>query len=354
MESVRKTFEAPGPDAVPVNRKVKVLYVAGWGRSGSTVLGRIFGQMEGFSSVGELRYIWDRGINENRLCGCGAPFAECRVWQRRVSRAFKGGLRPKAGELAYLRDRGLRTRHLLLKANERGLRARTARMGEYTGALEKLYKAVEETSQSRVIVDTSKFPSYGYMLQAVPGIELYVLHLVRDPRAVAFSWASRRKPKLDCKEGPSKSMTPHSLVESSLVWDEWNFVIENTWGHDPGRYMRLRYEDFVESPRDAVQGILRFLGEAQTELPFVGEREVPMGVSHTFSGNPDRFRSGSVIIESDEVWKRDMSVARQALVTALTLPGLARYGYPIRPQREGSSQLGGATRSSRSHTLSRP
>ena len=333
-----KTFEAPGPDA-QTDRKVKVLYVAGWGRSGSTILGRILGQIEGFCSVGELRYIWDRGLIENRLCGCGAPFAECEVWRQTVSRAFGDGLRTTTAEnLVRLRERGVRTRHLLPGVNKEGLRERVAHMGEYTGALEKLYRAAQETSQSRVVVDTSKFPSYGYVLQNVPGIELYVLHLVRDPRAVAFSWASRKKPKLDRKGEPGKPMTPHSLVESSLVWDEWNLVIENIWRHNPERYMRLRYEDFVASPRETVGGVARFLGEEEARLPFAGEREVALGVSHTFSGNPDRFRSGSVTVESDEGWKRGMGAPRQALVAALTLPGMARYGYPLRPQRQGSAR----------------
>ena len=39
-----------------------VLYIAGSGRSGSTVLGRILGRVEGFGAVGELRYVWERRI----------------------------------------------------------------------------------------------------------------------------------------------------------------------------------------------------------------------------------------------------------------------------------------------------
>jgi hypothetical protein len=88
----------------------------------------------------------------------------------------------------------------------------------------------------------------------------------------------------------------------------------------------------VASPLSSVQGILRFLGE-EAESPFVGEREIAMEVPHTFSGNPDRFQSGTVRIKPDEGWKRNMSVARQAMVTTLTWPGLMRYGYPLWPPR---------------------
>ncbi|WP_420910932.1 sulfotransferase [Thermus thermophilus] len=37
--------------------KVKVVFIGGYGRSGSTLLDRMLGQVEGFVSVGELRHI---------------------------------------------------------------------------------------------------------------------------------------------------------------------------------------------------------------------------------------------------------------------------------------------------------
>lgn len=311
------------------DHKVKLLYVAGWGRSGSTILGRILGQVDDFFQVGELRYIWDRGVIENRLCSCGVPFGECGVWQEIMLQAFEDD-HLDARRMVGLRERELRTRHLLTPAVNT-LKSRVTRMEDYPSTLEKLYRAVRDVRQSRVIVDTSKFPSYGYVLQHTPGIELYVLHLVRDPRAVAYSWASRRKPRMDHRDGSNNVMTPHGPVESSLVWNAWNLAIENTWRHNPERYMRLRYEDFVESPRTSVQGILRFLGE-EAESPFLDEREIVMEVPHTFSGNPDRFQNGTMTIKPDDKWLRNMSGVRRAMVTALTGPGLLRYGYPLWPR----------------------
>jgi hypothetical protein len=102
--------------------------------------------------------------------------------------------------------------------------------------------------------------------------------------------------------------------------------------------MLLRYEDFVENPRSSVEDIMRFLGEKMKELPFEDERSLSLEVPHTFSGNPDRFVNGPVTVKSDEGWKLDMSVAQQAMVTALTWPGLIRYRYPLRPQRDSRPQ----------------
>ena len=43
-----------------------VLYVAGAGRSGSTLLDNLLGQIPGFFSAGELRYVWERGLIDGR------------------------------------------------------------------------------------------------------------------------------------------------------------------------------------------------------------------------------------------------------------------------------------------------
>lgn len=61
-------------------KKIKVLYIAGWGRSGSTILARILGQIEGFFHGGELRTIWKDGFKPNGICGCGEKVFSCPVW----------------------------------------------------------------------------------------------------------------------------------------------------------------------------------------------------------------------------------------------------------------------------------
>ena len=139
---------------------------------------------------------------------------------------------------------------------------------------------------------------------------------------------------MDHRARADKLMSPHGLVESSLVWDEWNLAVENVWRRQEQRYMLLRYEDFVNSPQSYVRDILRFMGEDEAESPFSGEREIALEVPHIFSGNPDRFQSGTITIKPDERWKEDMSGFRQAIVTTLTWPGLVRYKYPIWSRRQ--------------------
>ena len=67
---------------------IKVVYIAGHNRSGSTLLDRMLGQIEGFIAVGELRQLWWRGLEENQACGCGAPFHDCRFWAEVIRTAY--------------------------------------------------------------------------------------------------------------------------------------------------------------------------------------------------------------------------------------------------------------------------
>ena len=304
---------------------VKVLYVAGLGRSGSTILANTLGQVEGFFSGGELNFIWKHALIENRLCGCGKPSGECEFWGPVFDGEFGGQSEELAREMMRLQYSGARTRHIPLMLTEGGRQKIRARLGKFLDNMGRLYRAIQSVSGSRVIVDTSKEPAYGYALGMVPGVDLRVLHLVRDPRAAAYSWA-KKKPQPDSAE--REFMHQKTPTQSAVLWDAWNASIEALWRDTPKRY--LRYEDFVAEPRRSFEQILALVDEEDAELPLEGERAVRLGISHTVSGNPNRFDTGSVELRQDRAWQKQMKLRDRALVTALTLPLLTRYHYSVR------------------------
>jgi hypothetical protein len=303
---------------------VKVLYVVGLGRSGSTILSNSLGQIPGFFSGGELNFIWRHNVLENRLCGCGRPFRECPVWTRVMDEAFGGmdGVDPP--EMMRLQSIGARTRHIPMMLTEGGRRSLAERLEQFLIGYGRLYEAIGTATGSRVVVDSSKEPAHGFAMSMVPGVDLYALHLVRDPRAAAYSWSKKKpQPDTDTKE----FMARFSPAKSSALWDSWNASAEALWRHTPEKYLRLRYEDFVADPRKSFEEILALVGERDAEPPLVGEREVKLGVSHTVSGNPNRFETGAVELRTDREWISKMKPRDKALVTALTFPLLKHYGY---------------------------
>jgi hypothetical protein len=200
-------------------------------------------------------------------------------------------------------------------------------LGRHLERVARLYAAVRDVSGCRVVVDSSKLPAYARVLRALPGVDLVVVHLVRDPRAAAYSWA-RVKHQPDGHA--AAYMQRQSVLKSSLLWDVWNLSAPHLAGRRSGRYAVVRYEDLVARPREVVTELVTMAGDRDDVPTFVDDRTVVLGVSHTVAGNPDRLRTGPVEIRADDEWRRRASRRQLALATAATAPVLGRFGYPLR------------------------
>lgn len=318
----------------PDTTSIKVLYITGSGRSGSTILCQILGELEGFFCAGELSDFWDRYLAENRRCACGSDFASCEVWSHIIEVGMPGIGPSEAQDVARLHMQIARTQHLpflMVPALRVFVQSRLTR---YMMHLETLYRAIHDGTGCRVVVDSSKFPSYGWILAQVPGIELFPVHLVRDPRAVAYSWTRRRPPTqpLDRVETPQ-----FGPVSSSFRWISRNLLAEGLWRPAAQRYTLLRYEDFVADPSGELGRILERVGENPSASPIVGNTRVHLGENHIVWGNRSRFDRGQVELRLDAEWQTQIKPNSRKTVEAMTWPLMRRYGYTARiPTSSGS------------------
>jgi hypothetical protein len=309
-----------------------VVYIAGTGRSGSTVLANILGEVDGIFAAGEVRYLWQRGLKEGRLCGCGLPVRECPVWSRVLAEAGELDDPARVDSIVSMLQSTGRIRNLpgvlagsvfprLDPAESHALAPARAALGD-------LYAAIATVTDCKVIVDSSKLPAYANVLAATPGIDLRVVHLIRDPRGAAHSWSSKKT----LADGAARShMEQIGPVKSAVLWDVWNIAGGMLFKGGPDRYLRLRYEDFVADPPAAVRRILAMVGMEGAELPFVNGHEARTTENHSVAGNPDRLRHGVITLRSDDRWRSAMAPRNRRLVSTLTSPLLLRYGYPLRP-----------------------
>ena len=317
---------------------MKVLSIVGPGRSGSTLLAGILGEPPGAVDVGELRWLWQRGVLEGRPCGCGVPPAECPVWSAVLVKTLgalpvpDGSSRADrevfdvVGALGRLGGRSVRRRVLRSASRpEPGWHD----LAQVRAVTADLLEALAATTGARVVVDSSKRPVDAAVMAGVRGVDHYVLHLVRDPRAVAFSWGRVKE-----RAGPgSAPMARRGPASSAERWLENNLGSELLRRHVPrDRWMSLRYEDFVAAPRSSVAALLGWLGEPGPS-PVGADGTVELGGNHSVAGNPVRFTTGPVAVRADDEWRRAMPARHRALVTTVTLPLLARYGYPLSTAR---------------------
>jgi Sulfotransferase family len=315
----------PGVQRV-VPGEVRLLFVGGIGRSGSTLLDRMLGQLGGIWSVGELVHVWQRGLAENNLCGCGARFRDCPFWRRVGEKAFNGWDTLDVDEVLALKQAVDRNRYVPLMCLPVLWPPYRARLRRYLDLLDRLYRAVGEVAGPAVIVDASKHVSHAFLLRRMRHIDLRLVHLVRDSRGVAFSWTRllRRLEVVDSEammatKAPLR-MGVHWLVQNSLF-----HVLR--WLRVPT--LLLRYESLVRRPSTELIRLLTHVGRppADDELAFVGDGWVELGTSHALAGNPMRFRQGRVPLRLDEEWRDKLSRGQRLLTVGSTWPLLLRYGY---------------------------
>jgi hypothetical protein len=306
------------------DHNVKVLFIAGLGRSGSTMLGNILGQVQGVIATGEVRYLWERGLGEDRMCGCGLKVRQCDFWQSVLRRSFGGLSTPSIRRMTMLRRALTRTRQLPFFMVPRLSRLLGARLSEYQDYLQALYRAIAEVSGSDVVVDSSNSPMYAYVLKESPGVDLSSLHLIRDSRAHAYSW-QRRREWMDADE--PVSMPRYGVIKSSIWWSTWNLAAEVLLKGPAHEYLMIRYEDLVDHLEESLREILAMVGLSDRQLPLLSERTVSLHATHTVAGNPMRFDVGQVDITADVEWVERMSPTKRWIVTRMTGRLLRRYGY---------------------------
>ena len=134
--------------------------------------------------------MWQRGVRDGERCGCGQPFPECPFWQQVGEAAFGGWDQVDVDRMARLRAARWTGPGSCPSSAWTPLRRRLQpALDEYVAYYRRTYAAIAEVSGSRVVIDSSKHASLAFCLRGRPDLDLRVVHVVRDSRAVAYSWS---------------------------------------------------------------------------------------------------------------------------------------------------------------------
>ena len=308
--------------------RIPVLFVGGMGRSGSTLIERLIGQIDGMCNLGEVVYLADRGVRHNERCGCGDLFLDCPFWTKVGDIAFSGWSNVDVDhrdELFHRVDDVKYTPQMLLP---RWTRRFNGDREEYTEFFRRLYAAAAEVSGASVIVDSSKVTSLAYALSHDPGLNLRLLHLVRDPRGVAFSWTRKvRRPEITDREEFMPQYRPSYMA---ALWSGHNLLLAALRLRRVPT-LRLNYEQFTADPRGALASVAAFAHRPDAGLSFVGAdgTSVTLAQTHSVAGNPMRFQTGTVEVRRDTRWREGMPRGAKNVVSLMTLPIARLFGYRV-------------------------
>ncbi|OIQ00265.1 MAG: hypothetical protein AUK35_03845 [Zetaproteobacteria bacterium CG2_30_46_52] len=303
---------------------IRLLYIAGAGRSGSTLLSSVLGEGDGVCNVGEVQRIWERGILEKGLCGCAKTVEECQFWQETFNAAFDEGINSvNIEEMVRVVNTLVRMRNIIslllkIKLNKFSDNERICLQ-----QLEKLYVAIYEQHPERIIIDASKYPSYALLLSHVLKLDVFVVHLTRNPFAVAYSWG-RKKFNPDRKA----NMKNMSAFKSTFVWVSWNLFLQVLCSVIYGRkYMQMKYSSFIDNPNNELSRLENFLDRENIFTRFDKNREMSVAVQHTIAGNPMRFEGERMKLKYDDNWVKNISPVQKIFVHIVSWPWRKFLGY---------------------------
>lgn len=306
--------------------RTRVAFLGGLGRSGSTLFERMVGELPSVCPLGEVVHLWQRALLDDERCGCGEHFSGCPFWTAVGEKAFGGWDRVDAHEVLRLKREVDRNRFVPALALPRLARRRRAAVRAYLWYYERLYAAAARISGAEVVVDSSKHASLAFCLRWSTGVDLRVLHMVRDSPAVAYSWGKT----VERPEAPgSGSMMPrYGPLRVAVDWNVYNamFRVLAALGVPSAT---VRYEDVVADPRRAMTAFM-----AHVDLPdpggatgFVADGTVRLTRTHTVAGNPMRFATGAVPLRQDDAWRGRLPSGAHRVTAALTYPQRRHFGY---------------------------
>jgi len=260
--------------------KVKVIYIAGTSHSGSTLLSLMLNAHPDIVSVGELHNLsrqFKISLTKqvNRCCSCGADSLwNCDFWSDVDER------------VRQLSGKSLVDHNVLDYAN-------VNKSGSSNAVV---FKAISDVSGKQLIVDSSKQPNRMSYLTRLGELQVYPIHLIRNPEGQINSVLKKRR-------GLLKPILRYELVHAQIR-RALKAIPHNI----------VHYEDLVLNPESTLRTVLHPLGLKfdRQQLGWAG------AIKHNIAGNKSRWSVTSQLI-LDEGWKHSLTPFQKHVIGFATL-----------------------------------
>lgn len=314
-------------------KKIRVIYIAGTGRSGSTLLATLLGSHADVFSAGELCNL-NRAWQTGEYCSCGVPADRCEFW-RRVFERWQDHVAPsRVEDYPLLQNRFERLRRWpRVLWQQRISWSETFR--QYTVQTRALLESICEVSGKTTIVDSSKKSVRFGSMAGIANVDVRVIHLVRDVRAVA--WSQKKPYRQDQAKGLQRSICPTAAWQTTVAWLLGNLATVSARKSSRLASTLIRYEDLVTETDKTIRHISKLTGIDFSQVSSAAVRGEPIHVDHQIAGNRLRMR-GAVRLQADWEWFDRLDPTDRRVCWALAGWLAKRFGYQrISSQRGGLS-----------------
>lgn len=258
--------------------KNSIIYIAGEGHSGTTLLDIILGSRKGTYSTGELIFLQTKGIENHEYCACSAIVPECTVWSQVISNWDKSR-RLTLDQYIDIRKELVSKKNILTA--KKLLRNPTDRIKDFLKDTESLYTVIFDTTESNCIVDSSKAPGMIPILKEL-SFDVTVVHITRRFGDVLNSYKIHLEK--DLKKGIEHEIKPR---KTSYVLKSWLSKNILTAFYSRGmQYKKIYYEDLIED----LDGEISKIMDSSDEYFDLLQNRGPLYPKHLVAGSTIRMK----------------------------------------------------------------
>ena len=277
---------------------MKIVYLMGAGRSGTTLVTTLLGNANGIIAIGEMHQFLEY-VLDNKPCSCGQELANCEFWAPVIKSLLAG----------YSREELLNYQQLSAKVESHTyiLKSLVSQHKKYTEFTQDVFNKIATIYGPITYVDSSKYISRGLQLSKKFGANLKLVYMVRDVRGVINSF--------------KKNVQTSKSALGSIVyyWGINSFGLLVAMLYGKKRVFKFRYEDLIANPERTLTSLGSFLEVPLTAVQNKLTNDTPFVMPHIIAGN--RMRSQQQIrLKPDLAWKNAQGRGKQILYYLATLP----------------------------------
>ena len=286
--------------------KVKLIYLMGAGRSGTTALATLLNGSPEVICLGELHHTPEFAIDDKH-CSCGEKLSDCSYWN-----SYSNELK------AFTTDK-YKAEQALLESHRSVFKFLNKSYGRNTLSYQAANTALLNVASQQgkiTLLDSAKYVGRALALSRNKDIDLRILYMTRDPRGVVNSFSKNVQ-------------TPKGTLSACLYYNTINclalfaskFLFQSN-------VLKIRYEDLSENRDQMFDNISQF---CDIDCDLVKKKLTNndlFEVGHIIGGNRLKSR-GKIRFRADDDWRSKVSRFKGCAVYALTLPFCLLNNYKL-------------------------
>ena len=294
-----------------------IIYIMGYGRSGSTILDMLLQQHSDIISAGALNNIYDWQLKSEK-CSCENYLSDCEFWSDVLT-----GNNILANSKSPFEARTLQFKFERLSSLWKLVAGFHSELEEtsYREGMNELYGNIADVASVNFVVDSSKSTrdctGRALALGKVAGMPLKSIWLTRDGRGVG--WSAIKRTGSDERKR-STELPLINYMRAVLSWSMTNLLTGiTTLFMKKGTYLHVRYEDLCQDPDKTLSQIGEFLELDMKEVIYATSGLGDISSGHNLGGNRLRFEK-KVTLKPDLSWHKKLSIQFRMLFVLIGSP----------------------------------